>query len=161
MKRPHLPLRTALLAALATAACASPSAHEQDVPFERLEGFFPSTYSGIEQATEEVIRAQDDWSTFWDRHQPGNARPAPPPVEFGEKMVLVVALGDRPTGGYQVRIQEVEERDGRLTVRALETVPGRGCGVTQALTQPVDAVLVPRGTGVAQFELRTRVEECG
>lgn len=66
---------------------------------------------------------------------------------FAHEMAVAVFLGERLTGGFQLRVTNVTETDGVLTVEGVETIPNLRCAVTQSLTQPFDIISVPRQGG--------------
>ncbi|THF88255.1 protease complex subunit PrcB family protein [Deinococcus sp. KSM4-11] len=57
--------------------------------------------------------------------------------------VIGVFLGQRPTGGYSVRVLSVSKADNVLTVRVQVHAPGPGAITTQALTSPWTLIRVP------------------
>ncbi|MBI1874793.1 MAG: protease complex subunit PrcB family protein [Acidobacteria bacterium] len=63
---------------------------------------------------------------------------------FAHEMAVAVFLGERLTGGFQIRVTNVTDTDGVLTVEALETIPNLRCAVIQSLTQPFEIISVPR-----------------
>lgn len=75
----------------------------------------------------------------------------PTGVDFSRRMVLGVALGDRPTGGHAVRFTSVEIGSGVMWVRLESVRPASGCPVTTALTQPYAFVEVDRFDGPVVF----------
>ena len=158
-------LSLALLVPLAAVGCSestsAPADEGEPVAFDRLGGFFPAVCSGFDVAQTMVIRSQEEWNGFWDRFQPANQRVAPPSVDFEARMVAVMALGTRSTGGYTVEVAQVREMDdGTLVVRANESIPGDNCTVTQAQTRPLDAVLIPSSDSPVEFEAEARVYGC-
>jgi hypothetical protein len=85
---------------------------------------------------------------------------APPPVDFERDMVIVVAAGERATGGYAVRIDAIErDADGAL-IRSTVTSPGSACIVSQMLTSPVHVVSTPAIEGAVRFEWRQVTDAC-
>jgi len=66
-----------------------------------------------------------------------------PAVDFTKGMVVAVAAGQRPSGGYEIQVHRVAQQAGELTVEVLETVPGPNCMTSASLTQPVDVVVLP------------------
>ena len=119
--------------------------------------------SGIEARERIVIRDASAWTALWERmnaatgvQPPG----VPPAVDFERNMVIVATMGLRYTGGFQIIIESVH----RVGVDLYVVVNERGharCGVTQAETQPLDGVLVPRTEGRVIFIERTSVHVCG
>jgi hypothetical protein len=74
-------------------------------------------------------------------------------------MVFAVFLGERPTGGYAVRVASVERIPGGLRVTYEETRPPAGCPVTQAPTHPYAIVACERTIGDVLFRSDV-VTEC-
>ena len=73
-------------------------------------------------------------------------RRAPPSITLegrGDRVVIVAALGEKPTGGYGIEITQVSLRGSTLTVEAVATVPPKDAMLTQALTYPFDAASIP------------------
>lgn len=104
--------------------------------------------SGLEPH-EAGIRVADGaaaWESLWSDH----ARGEPPNADHREAWVGLVLLGERPTGGYAVAVDEVLGASGRYVVRAVEDEPDPGAIVTQALTYPWVAVAVERGAGAPE-----------
>lgn len=97
------------------------------------------TRTGIGESRRLVIRDANTWAAFWSELAVGD-RPA---VDFTRDVVVAVAAGQRPTGGYEIVINNVSVRAGDLSVEVLETTPGPNCMTSAALTQPVDVVVVP------------------
>ncbi|HZX96570.1 MAG TPA: protease complex subunit PrcB family protein [Myxococcales bacterium] len=136
------------------AACGGSAAYDPDAlpPGE----FLHSLYFQPEHL---VVTSQRDWEIEWP-HLSGELTPAPE-VDFAHFMVLVAALGERPTSGYQVTIDDVRTiRNDRLAARILETVPGKGCGLLQVATTPAQAITVPRFAGTVEFSQGSRVLDC-
>lgn len=120
-----------------------------------------TTYSGVREPLERVIRDhatwRDMWAAIWGSMVP--ERPLPE-VDFTRDMVVVVALGERRTGGYNVLVSSAWETEGRVTVEARTRMPGTACFVTQAFTYPLDAVRVPRRDGPVTFTNRVETYDC-
>jgi hypothetical protein len=119
------------------------------------------TYSGIVDQLALVIRDATEWHERWADIVSGQQpKPDPPAVDFNRDMVLLIALGERPSGGYIVEIAEVVLRDGTLLVMSLEQIPERRCAVTRGITSPFVAATLPRTDAPIVFEHRTVVYEC-
>ncbi len=78
-------------------------------------------------------------------------------VNFTRNIILVAALGQRPTAGYGVSIEAVYESGGRLFVDVLETTPEPGSVLAQVMSAPVAAVLVAVHVGPVTFMERSEV----
>lgn len=97
------------------------------------------TRTGISESRRLVIRDANAWAQFWSELGVGER----PSVDFNRDVVVAVAAGQRPTGGYEIAVDRVTQSDGQLTVEVVERAPGPNCISTTSLTQPVDVVVVP------------------
>ena len=117
--------------------------------------------SGYTTATQTVVSDPDTWATVWARlfatMSPVPPRPA---VDFGSDAVVLAAIGERPNGGFSVRVDSVITFGGGAKVFVTETSPGPMCITPQIVTQPVHVVRVPRPAGPAVFEAQRVVTEC-
>lgn len=162
-------LATTLLCILA-AACAEaplldPALAEGALPGEpvtltRLEPA-SSPHSGFSQPARIVVTSRAQWEAVW-RNIAGNVTPAPeaPAVDFRREVVLVAAMGGRPTGGYTVRVEEAAADARQVSVRVVEMSPGSRCVVTQAFTSPVDVVKMTRTNLPVRFGVVQQVRDC-
>ena len=71
-----------------------------------IEAQFFSNSAGFGQAARLVISDQMTWEELWDDFDGnlasiGGQPPGPPAVDFRKSIVVVVAMGQRPTGGGQ------------------------------------------------------------
>jgi hypothetical protein len=132
------------------------------VPHTVLTEVHTAQHSGIRERQRRAIRTGDEWEAFWVAFNgPVEPMPAPPAINFSERMVVVAAMGERPTGGYAIAIESVHAADGKLMVRVEERSPGADCATTQALTAPVTAVVIPRSTASVEFHDRAVTVSCG
>jgi protease stability complex PrcB-like protein len=97
------------------------------------------TRTGIGESRRLVIRDANAWAEFWSELGVGDR----PDVDFTQNVVVAVATGQRPSGGYEIAVDRIHQANGELTVDVVETAPGPNCMSTAALTQPVDVVVVP------------------
>lgn len=95
--------------------------------------------TGIGESRRLVIRDANAWAAFWSELGTGDR----PEVDFTKAVVVAVAAGQRPSGGYEIAIDQVSQTDGGLTVQVVETTPSPNCITSSSLTQPVDVVVVP------------------
>ena len=164
MRYSRCPLLVA--AALSAAACsqaAAPGASGAAVPVVRLraEPYSLTYLSGLDEPRRTVVRDEpawrEAWSGIWRRHSP---EPPLPQVDFAREMLVVAALGTRPTTGYSILIDSAFADGEGLLVQVRTIAPGPRCGTGQALTQPVDVARVPRTEGAVRFRDRPEVHDC-
>jgi hypothetical protein len=170
--RPMLALTLSAMACTSTQAstamdamppAASAPAAGAPVPLRRLseEAYASIRYnSGLTERGEQVVRDAGAWSSLWSRMTARNRATPLPPVDFGREMVLVAAMGQRPSGGHAVTIERVDDAGGELVARVVHQKPGPRCGTTSALTHPADAVLIPRSSKPVRWMVRETERDC-
>lgn len=138
--------------------CSSYSSEPGPVTLRRLNS---SAYSGYGEPKRLVVRDTETWADVWKQMwQWQSTEPALPVIDFDREMILVVALGERPSGGYSILIDSVQATVDQLTVSVRIVSPGSGCVVPTVMTQPVDVVYVPRLEVGVQFVQRSETREC-
>lgn len=133
---------------------------EEDVAFETLE-YDDGTpakgaNSGVMSKRLVVVRDVNEFTELWNDHA-ANVIPQPalPDVDFGTDMVIGAFMGQQPTGGYAIEIEEIRENDAFMVVEVEMQTPGDNCVLTQATTQPFHIVLVPDTELPVQFSEST------
>lgn len=145
-----------LLAGLALIWCASNSFAQdgqrdapagKSIPVTRLVVTYGTNSSPIRNSVMRdeqriVIRDRVAWENLWQRIlQPNPSLPPLPEIDFSKEMLIVVAMGDRPTSGYAITVTSAREQSNRLEVEVEKTFP---CGMQmQVLTAPIDIVRIP------------------
>lgn len=135
----------------------------RQVPLERLnsEPDAFTQYSGLREPKELVVDDEEAWADVWARiHEDVSPKPELPEVDFDEKVVLVTALGEQPTGGYSIFFAGAVRRENEIVVDVSTMSPGAGCGVTDALTQPIDIALLARTNARIEFRRHAEVRVC-
>jgi len=107
---------------------------------------FYSDESHMTEVSEMVIRNMDTWRQVWGQITGGEA--APPEVDFGSRMLLLVN-GGRMDPGDRIQIDRLEYRGEELTAmyRVIED-----CGTLESDVFPIQVVAVPRRGGEVRFE---------
>ncbi len=129
--------------AVAQQVAPAPAAH--DIPQ------WHGQYRGTPELTTQVLRSARSWSDFW--RQVGEK----PPQNLNEEMEMAVEVcaGERPTGGYVVRILTASvEHDSLVIVYAVQA-PAPSSFVTQVVTAPWAVGIVPRSDRDVIFKQNT------
>ena len=76
----------------------------------------------------------------------GTEKTGLPPVKFSEELALLIAMGQKTTGGYSLTLAEglATVEDGVVTVRVFRQTPALGAMLTQQLTSPCLIVRLPK-----------------
>jgi hypothetical protein len=102
--------------------------------------------TGIEfaEAGVHVLRNRDDLERLWAVIEPHRPLPqAMSDLVWPQEMIVLCALGTRPTGGYDIVVDRIVRHRETLAVHLHEIRPTPDAEVTQALTQPYVAVATP------------------
>lgn len=136
----------------------------QSIPVVRLRAEpYSFTYnSGLSQPQRIVVRDVDSWRSVWaEIFKTYSPIPPLPQVDFAQEMVVVAALGGRPSGGFSIFIDGANDGgNGATVVRVRAVSPGAQCGVHTAITTPVDIARLPRREGAVSFLDRAEVLDC-
>ena len=74
----------------------------------RFESLAKGFYCGMDKPTEMVVRDPSEFARLWARVYKGQTpKPRPPKIDFEREMVLVVGMGTRNSGGYNIEITNV------------------------------------------------------
>lgn len=122
-----------------TAAARGYVSYGENSPTLEIRRIGQWTHTGIGEARRMVIRDVNAWAQLWSELGAGDR----PDVDFTRNVVVVAAAGQRPSGGHEIAVSRVSQADGQLTIEVVETTPSPNCVTTMAVTQPVDAVVVP------------------
>lgn len=139
---------------------------EEEVAFETLRFVsgdpVQGTVSGIQSAQLIVVRDINVFTELWSDHASGfTPQPAQPEVAFGDRMVIAVFAGERPTTRYSVTIEDIRENDEFIVVDVETMTPGRGCDPQQVSTQPHHMVVLDDSDKTVNFNQTTvRADPC-
>lgn len=118
-------------------------------------------WSGFAEPARVVLTDDEQWAAAWETlYQYQSPVPERPAVDFRSSVLVLVAMGTRPTTGYSVKVESVQHHAGVLYVAVRERSPGASCGTGQALTAPVHIVQVPREGATARFHVTRHTYSC-
>jgi hypothetical protein len=159
-------MKTLVYTAIAVAVAAVPFSADAagfcDTPFTVL---VDAQYSAVSQPMTWVLENDTDYCDAWDMIH-SNQFPAPPcnssGIDFSTETAIMVALGWRSNGCYNVNVSCVHEfTPNAVGVVYTETQPGPGCFCSQAIVNPVQIVKVEGTYSRAMYRHRTRNLQCG
>ena len=154
-----------LLGGLSLGACGS--SFRPEAPRESLEELDSGSvllhlgYSGFDEPARLVVRDAAQWEALWATAFARQTTAHPlPAVDFESDMILVAALGARPSGGYDIAIEGLTpEMDGAVAL-VTSTAPGAECYTTAAITEPVVMLRVAAVSGPIRFQEETETHAC-
>ena len=147
-------LATALVAVAAAACYEAPPPKEAKpgVTAESLEGklrhrgMLTALNSNFSEPQMRVIQYPEDYDEMWQKGFTNVGGLQKPYVNFDAEMVIFVAAGTKPRGGYMIRVDSVVAGSD-LVVYVTEQEPGPGCtsdrGYLNRPMAPAQIVTVP------------------
>jgi hypothetical protein len=96
-----------------------------------------------------VVSVEEDFIRLYRRIHSGELPlPQPPPVNFEESLVLVIAMGEKPTAGYAVEVGEVVPEGQTLKVEVRFIEPSSERMLAAVITRPYALVRIERQPGL-------------
>ncbi|MGD9588138.1 MAG: protease complex subunit PrcB family protein [Pyrinomonadaceae bacterium] len=113
--------------------------------------------SGLTSKQTKVITTQEEYAAILA----GYSNEAPHQIDFQNGQVLLVDMGLRLSGGFNIEVTSVEERSkGSVSVQVRLRRPGRTCLAASVLTNPFQFVYIPSRREILISENLETIE-CG
>ncbi|HET9680294.1 MAG TPA: protease complex subunit PrcB family protein [Gammaproteobacteria bacterium] len=145
------------LLALLTACATTP-----DTPVTlSVSNLARGAYSNLEIERFQIIHDAATLERLWQQAQ--ISKPVPT-IDFTQNSVVLVALGERPTGGYRVDVSQAVKARQRIEITVTIRKPGDQCVVTQVVTMPYHFVAVPIPRDISlpiDFTVEHNIIQCG
>jgi len=96
-----------------------------------------------------LVNSREELESFNSSHLINQA------VDFDRESLLLLALGEKPTGGYWARITAVQRQNNLLYMQGTANRPHRDQTVAQVLTYPYAAVVIKK---VRSAQVRSEID---
>lgn len=117
--------------------------------------------SGFEKLTQEVFNNQQAFEKVWTTAWSHFSDPTPTPsIDFTKETIILVALGIKNNGGYQLKMNSVHEQDNETTIDYTELTPNAKCSTTQAIVFPYEFISIPKTSNKIVFKPSEQVGDC-
>ena len=118
----------------------------------KIEREWKGIRCGYKEPLRLVIKSEDQWKEVWEKvHRFRLPTPELPVVDFEKEMVIAVFMGERKSGGYEIEIKKIAERENKIFVEVEEKEPPSDSVQTMALTQPYHLIVIHKLKGVTHF----------
>lgn len=135
-----------LLSLMFLAGCSSESTQKSTSVKHRT--LFNDVYKQVEKPGQYIFRSLEETKAL-------GLEPLPEEIQnfdFETEMLVAVALGMKPSGGYGVKIKEIKENAEEWTVSYEEFKPKEGMNVTMALTFPTHVIATKKSDKAVVFK---------
>ncbi len=120
-----------------------------------------NTHCGIQTSTQTIYSNKVDFERDWNLVWPNFEEPiALPKIDFTKETVVLVALGMRNNGGFQLKINSVSEETSQIIVEYTEITPNPKCSYSQAIVFPYEFISFVKTSKKVVFKSSTKVGEC-
>ncbi|QQR92903.1 MAG: protease complex subunit PrcB family protein [Candidatus Iainarchaeum archaeon] len=128
-----------LIALLALSGCTAPTG--KDLTFSVLAHGTQSSFT-VEQ--QKVFRTQSEFETFWKTNSTQTPLASIGAIDYGRETLILLALGEKSTGGYDIRVDRVAMAGASILVNYTKIAPASNSYNDEALTQPYVLIKVSR-----------------
>jgi hypothetical protein len=127
----------------------------EDVPKEKpWREVAKGVYSDIEEPVKRVFRNEGEWKKWWTEQMTNSDAKDAPKVDFSKELVIVAAMGTKPTSGYKIDCTAITRKGEVLTAVFTTQKPGLDDMLLQALTAPYVVIAVPLHAGEVVIEIK-------
>ncbi len=89
---------------------------------------------------EMVFYTEKDFHSFWKSYcrviDSQGGKVPPPSIDFSKNMVIAVFMGKKPTSGYRIEIEKIEEDKNYIKVYVKEYLPSKNAILMPVITYP-------------------------
>ncbi|MDF1673226.1 MAG: protease complex subunit PrcB family protein [Vicingaceae bacterium] len=116
---------------------------------------------GFKTKTNLVISTQEEFLKIWNQAFANYMnKETAPEVDFEKNIILLVALGEKTSGGYTIKVDNVIETKDNTVVNVLYTSPGKGCMTTESITYPFQIIQIEKPNKAILFSKKNIVFGC-
>lgn len=120
-----------------------------------------NTNGGIQELTQTFYTNQAAFEKAWKLAWSNFSDPTPTPqIDFKKNTIVLVALGMRNNGGYQLKINSVREEASQIIVDYTEITPNPKCNTTQAIIFPYEFISFAKSSKKIIFKTSTEMGSC-
>lgn len=116
---------------------------------------------GFKEETNQVITNKAEFEKIWKQAYANYMiKEETPEVDFEKNVVLLVAMGEKSSGGHTIKITNATETSNNTIVNVLSTSPGKGCMTTESITYPFQIVQIEKPNKPIEFKIEKKVIDC-
>jgi hypothetical protein len=137
----------------------NPNPDNHVIAFETIACPAVSYHTAIEKQSFEVVNNAHQFVELYLATDL-NSQDDEPTVDFDKKTVIALHLGLKPTPGYGVHVNEVQENDKNIMVNYEVRAPGAGCILNTVVTYPYCFITIDKTEKDVQFSGKEIVNDC-
>lgn len=131
---------------------------ESEIQFETIE---KKISPNINEKGNYVVKNTAEWSALWNKiYFRAIIKPELPEIDFDKYTVVAVFNGLETSGGHDIEITKVGEKDDVVRVFVKKTSPGSGCATSQSFSNPYHIVGFAKSDKKVQFVEKEEIVNC-
>jgi len=151
-------LVTVLFSCKSTQTVTPITSEPQIIPFVELSAGLNGDFS---EKINKIITNQNEYNAAWTAaFSRFSDQPKPAQIDFKNKLILLVTMGEKNSGGYSIKIDSIVENEKTIVVTILETSPGKSCTTTSVMTYPYQMVELKSSTKEVVFKTIEKSFDC-
>lgn len=108
-----------------------------------------------------IFTTQQEMDLAWGKMFAAYDRKPPiPMVDFETKQLLLITMGEQPSGGYTTKVKTMTSTAKGIVVTIEDAKPGKTCNTTSALIYPFQLVEMPKTEEAISFVRVSKINEC-
>lgn len=117
--------------------------------------------SGFIEKSNQVILSLDQLDKTWEKAFTNYTRKKPIPiVDFEKQMSLLVAMGEKSSGGFFIKIDSIIEDQNSITVNIIEEHPGKDCQTASVIVYPYQIISIEKSSKEVVFKSVKNIKNC-
>ncbi len=125
----------------------------------KFENFKKGIYCNFTEKKDFVIDNKEDFLNLLSKVS-GKISSLPSQIDFDKYILIATFMGQKSSGGYEIKIEKIVEFEKEIKVFVKEIIPGKNCIVTMALTQPYHIVKIKKSYKRIKFYHETYTRNC-
>ena len=140
-------------------------ANKSMVKYTSKAGILIELHSGnngdFKEETTQVISNNTEFEQVWKQAYANfMIKDEMPEVDFEKNVVLLVAMGEKTSGGHTIKITHLTEVNNNSIANVIATSPGKGCMTTESITYPFQIVQIEKTNKPIEFKVEKKVIDC-
>ena len=115
-------------------------------------------YGNINQKQTKIIKSSVEWADFWTEMFPTQMIASA--LNFIDKIVIAILQGQKPTGGYSIKIEKILDKEDYIEIIIKETLPEENCFLTQFITSPYFIATMKKSNKPLKFVIQEEKFSC-
>lgn len=116
--------------------------------------------SGDVEAGIKIMKNRDELTEFWKNINFSRPSVALPEINFDVNYAVAVVSEMKPTGGFYLHLEKVEDLEDKVIALLKESSPGSGCFTTEIITQPFSLFVISKTDKEIIFQTEPDVKDC-